>query len=60
MEQYEVIIETQPRYVNEDGETKYGKVTAQSCVIEARTETEASNIARQYRTPFNNVTVSRL
>lgn len=60
MEQYEVIIETQPRYVNEDGETKYGKVTVLSHIISARSETEAANIAHTNRTPFNNVTVNKI
>jgi hypothetical protein len=60
MEHYEVVVESQTRQTNEDGEVKFGPVTKSSFTIEARSETEAATLSKSYRTPYNNVTVSRI
>ena len=60
LDQYELTIETQERFTNEDGETKYGPVRKAYMNIEAKSETEAAFIARTHRTDFNNVTVNRI
>jgi hypothetical protein len=60
MDTYEVVIESQERFTNEDGETKFGPVRKANVTIEARSETEAAVIARTYRTAYNNVTVSKI
>lgn len=60
MDTYEVTIETQDRFKNEEGETTFGPVRKANVIIEAKSETEAAILARNYRTPFNNVTVSKL
>lgn len=60
IEQYEVTIESQTRQTNEDGETKFGPVTTAKSIIECKSETAAAVMANSFRTPYNNVTVSRL
>lgn len=60
MDTYEITIETQERFTNEDGETKFGPVRKANVTIEARSETEAANLAHKFRDGYNHVTVSRI
>ena len=59
MDTYEILVESQTRQTNEDGEVKFGPVIKATFAIEARSETEAAVLAKSYRTAYNNVTVSR-
>ena len=59
-EQYELRIESQDRFTNEEGETKFGPVRISIEYFDARSETEAAQIANSKRTPFNNVNVNRI
>jgi hypothetical protein len=51
LEQYELRIETP---------TESGRDSIELYTLEARSETEAYNLARQYKTQYNLVTISRI
>ena len=60
MEHYEITIETQERFTNEDGETKCGPVRVSHELFEAHSVTEAAVFANKKRNSFNNVNVNRV